>query len=108
MRSIGSEVLPYLVRPESLVQEGGKVLRGKPGQTVWHSSAATADRLELSLQTHEVRRLHQFIQDTPEIRETQVVEARRALMARTLPLDGYTLASKLISEALFTAASRPA
>ena len=108
MRCIGSEVLPYLVRPDSLVQEGGEVLRGRPGKTVGHSSAATADRLELSIQAREVRRLDQLIQDTPEIRETRVVEAQRALMALTLPLDGYALASKLISEALFTAASRPA
>jgi Anti-sigma-28 factor, FlgM len=108
MRSIGSAVLPYLVRPDSLVQEGGEDLRGRPRETVWHSSTTTADRLELSLQAREIQRLHQFIQDTPEIREPRVVEAQQALTARTLPLDGYTLASKLISEALHNAASRPA
>jgi hypothetical protein len=108
MRSIGSEVLPYLVRPDSLVQEGGEVLRGKSGKTMWRSSATIADRLDLSFQAREVQRLHQLIQDTPEIREPRVAEAQRALAARTLPLDGYTLAPKLISEALLSAASRPA
>ena len=100
MRSIGSEVLPYLIRPDSLVQEGGEVLRGRPGQTGWHASATTADRLELSPQAREVQRLQQLIQNTPEIRQPRVVEAQRALTTRTLPLDGYTLASKLIAEAL--------
>jgi hypothetical protein len=108
MRCIGSEVLPYFVRPDNLVQEGSEVLCGRPGKTAGHASAATADRLELSIQAREVRRLHQLVKDAPEIRQTRVVEAQRALMEQTLPLDGDTLASKLISEALCTAGSRPA
>jgi hypothetical protein len=55
-----------------------------------------------------MQRLHQLIRDTPDIREVRVVEAQDALTTQTLPLDGRTLAPKLISEVIITAARHSA
>jgi hypothetical protein len=108
MRIVGSEVLPHLIRPENCVQEGHEAHRAAPRQTSRHTPAATADHVELSFQARDVQRLQQFVQDTPEIRDARVVEAQRAVSERSLPLDGHTLAPKLIVEAISTASNRPA
>jgi hypothetical protein len=108
MRIVGSEVLPDLVQPNSLVQEGGEVFRGAALKTARHAPAATVDHVIWSSQGRDMQHLHQLIQDTPDIREVRVVEAQNALTTQTLPLDGRILAPKLISEALLTAACHPA
>jgi hypothetical protein len=60
----------------------------------------------LSFQARDVQRLQQLVQDTPEIREARVVEVQRALSERSLPLDGHTVAPKLIFEAIGTTTHR--
>jgi hypothetical protein len=108
MRIVASAVLPGLVQPNSLVQEGGEVFRGATLKTARHAPAAAVDHVLWSSQGRDLQRLHQLIQDTPDIREVRVVKAQGALTTQTLPLDGRTLAPKLISEALVTAAGHPA
>jgi hypothetical protein len=108
MRVVGSEVLPNLIRPESYAQEGNEVHRGASRQTLRHTLASTADHVELSGQAREAQRLQQLVQDTPEMRETRVIEVQRALSEKSLPLDGHILAPKLIVEAISTATHRAA
>jgi hypothetical protein len=108
MRMVGAEVRPHLIRPESCVQEGHEVHQTASRQTSRHMPASMGDHVELSFRTRDVQRCQQLVQDTPEIREARVVEVQRALSERSLPLDGHTLAPKLIFEAIGTTTHRPA
>ena len=102
MRIVGSEVLPNLLRPEIGVQKKHEIHRGASRQTL----VATADHVDLSFRAQDAQCLQQLVQDAPEMREARVVEAQRALSERSLPLDGHTLAPKLIFEAISTATHR--
>ena len=104
MRTVGSEMLPNLLRPESSGQERHEIHRGASRQTL----VSTADHVTLSFRARHAQCLQQLVQDTPEIRQARVVDAQRALSERSLPLDGHTLAPKLIFEAISTATHRSA
>jgi hypothetical protein len=106
MRIIGPEVLPYLVRPDSQVQDGGEVGRRTSTRPLHIAPTVSVDHVELSSHARDVQRLHQLIRDTPEVRAPRVAEAQHALTTQTLPLDGQTLAPKLLADALITATSR--
>jgi hypothetical protein len=55
-----------------------------------------ADTSNSSKRERVIRRALEIVQEAPEIREDRVQAARRALAHGTLPLDGATLAEKLL------------
>lgn len=55
-----------------------------------------ADKGKSSQRERAIQRALEIVQETPEIREDRVQAARRALANGTLPLDGATLAERLL------------
>jgi flagellar biosynthesis anti-sigma factor FlgM len=58
------------------------------------------DAVELSARLLDVQRTQQIVQESPEVREDLVSNARQALAAGELTLESDVLAEKLISEQL--------
>jgi hypothetical protein len=108
MRTAGSAVLPYFIQSNNLVQESGELFRRAARKNLMPASGAAADHVVWSVQSRDMQRWHQLIRDTPDMREVRIVEAQVALTTQTLPLEGRTLAPKLIAEALSMAAGHPA
>lgn len=60
------------------------------------SAQSEVDKDKSSQRERVIRRALEIVQDAPDLREDRVQAARRALANGTLPLDGATLAEKLL------------
>lgn len=64
------------------------------------SHPPATDTVELSAYLRDIQHVNRVVQETPEVREDLVVNARHAFTANALTLAGETLADKLLSEQL--------
>jgi flagellar biosynthesis anti-sigma factor FlgM len=63
------------------------------------TAKSEADKDKFSQRERVIRRALEIVQEAPDLREDRVQAARRALADGTLPLDGATLAEKLLQHA---------
>ena len=85
-------------------QDATQTTPAEPQPTAGASEPKT-DVIELSSRAKETQRLHDTLQDTPEVRDARVAEAKRALEEGTLNLNGQDLAAKLLDDPLHNPAA---
>ena len=89
------------------VQKSQDVTQTTPVEPQPTAGASTpkTDAIELSSRAKQTQRIHDTLQDTPEVRDARVAEAKRALAEGTLNLNGQDLAAKLLDDPLHNAAA---
>lgn len=98
MRISGQDTVNNPIRPNQPVQESDAVSRVTPPANPNATENSGADRVELSTEARAIQKAQEVAQNAPEIRQDRVEAARRALENGTLPLDGATLADKLLQQ----------
>jgi hypothetical protein len=88
-----------------MLSQSTGILKGKEAAPQQASSLTdthpqATDAVELSTQLRDIQNTHRIMQEAPEVREDLVANARDALLANELTLEGAVLAEKLISEQL--------
>lgn len=96
MRIAGHEAL-NIVRHDNAVREGGLVTQGKSPEATASAAISGTDRVELSARVRDIQRIQEVLQQTPEVREDRVAEAKTALQSGTLSLGGAELTPKLFA-----------
>jgi len=74
----------------------GAMVCASPFEEEDFSAKRKADKDKSSQRERVIQRALEIVQEAPDLREDRVQAARRALANGTLPLDGATLAEKLL------------
>lgn len=96
MRITGYEALNS-ARHDNVVREGGPVTQGKSPAVTVSTVISGPDRVELSARVRDIQRIQEVVQQTPEMREDRIAEAKTALQSGTLSLGGAELTPKLLA-----------
>jgi flagellar biosynthesis anti-sigma factor FlgM len=82
--------------PGNMAHGRGAMVCTSPFEEEDFSTKREADKDKPSQRERAIQRALDIVQETPDLREDRVQAARRALANGTLPLDGATLAEKLL------------
>jgi negative regulator of flagellin synthesis FlgM len=62
------------------------------------SQASVSDRVELSLQSRDIKKIHEILAATPEIRTEKVTALRKAITEGTYKVKAEDIADKMVQE----------